>query len=256
MSMYEGSVKRMLADTLQFHPVSGLSPPRTSTNTSAFSIAPLSMTEKVDHVPRWFWQRIDNRKHFLHSLARIFGICNEADWYDVSVSDVLRVRGGRGFLLCYKGSLQRALGELVPEYGWVNWRFVHSRRSPYRKLEYLEWLFGQSSVPRCWFKAFLRPRFLATTSARQPHCLLPASRDFQRLLSAAAQGLVPSWVFRSVERGFWNKEANRRAYLKWLTNTLEITTTDELRSVSRKLLQVNGGAGLLARNRGLLTIKT
>lgn len=78
---------------------------------------------KFKTVPRGFWKEITNRRHFFDWLGVELGIETMADWYRISLTDIVENGGGQMIFGYYSGSPSRALQEVYPEFRWDVFRF-------------------------------------------------------------------------------------------------------------------------------------
>lgn len=71
-------------------------------------------------VPSGYWRCLENQKKCLDWISSQLGIETMNQWFLVKPARVKKVKGARGLLAHYEGSLLKALESLYPEFEWPN----------------------------------------------------------------------------------------------------------------------------------------
>ncbi len=119
------------------------------------------MMWRFGRTPKGFWENDSHHKQFFDRLGTQLGYKEMDDWYNVSQDDIYQ--HGKG-LLChhYNRSPSQALQMVYPEHDWMMWRFVHTPKGYWEKLQTLpgeqkrvvNWLSGKLSIrePSDWYR--------------------------------------------------------------------------------------------------------
>jgi len=103
-------------------------------------------------VSQGFWDSRLNRLEFMEWAADRLHVIQKEDWYHITLRKLEKLRGAGGLLFRYKGSLQRALFDLYPEYNWKPWLFVQVSSGFYENdtnsKNYIQWLAFQLNIKR------------------------------------------------------------------------------------------------------------
>jgi len=238
---------------------------------------------RFERVENCFWADMDNRRRFLEWLGREWlkrKVEEPSDWYHVTFRDVRGAPGGSGFLARYRGSLQRALAELLPEHHWLPWRFSSTARSwwvsPANRRRYLRWLASALHLrsPDDWYRVRVRdlhrfpgsrgllsyyhgslqaalvdlwPRSLTLHTPDSPMSLPP---DLNMVPSESWQ----PWLFDQTSTSFWRRRENCCHYLQWLADRLHISRMTDWQKITDTQLYQWKGAWLLRHSGGLTAL--
>jgi len=202
--------------------------------------------------PQSFWFDVGNHRRYLKWLGKQLGYPEPADWYRLTRSDLV-AHHGAGLFVRYRSSIYDLVTSHFPDETWHPWLFqavplafwkdIANRRA------YLKWLGKQVGFkkPEDWYgiqKSHLeRYRGSGLLSPR-----------YYRSAKDAARELYPEfdwkpWLFGKVAPGFWDKKANRRAYLTWLGDRLGFRRPEDWYRVTWKDFVSNAGATLLSTSR-------
>ncbi len=200
-----------------------------------------------DHPPKHFWDNPANGRRYLEWLGKELGFKEMEDWYRIRVTD-FEMRRGRGLLVRFRFSPIAVLTHFFPDYPWQPWKLgriddkfwdnpTHCRR-------YLEWLGEELGYekPEDWYqltgRSFTRHRGLPLLSRY-------GSSPVTVLKTFMPEHDWKEWLFHRRPRDFWSDRENRRRYLEWLAEVLEIRDADGWGRLRLQQLKENHGRPLL-----------
>jgi len=209
-------------------------------------------------VPNGFWSHESHRKACLEWIGKELNINSLSDWYAIELNDVLKEKQCTlcGMLsLFYKGSLQRALIHLYPEYDWKPWLFSHTKHRFWQELEnrqaFIIWLSKEFQIVKNdqWYSM----KFSNLTEKKGTHSFLQFyGGSIKRALSELClEHQWKPWMFLFSPRSFWSQEINQKQYLQWLADELSIGNHTHWYTISTADIgRLKGGHTLLKRFHG------
>jgi len=164
-------------------------------------------------------------------------------WYSVSVADFNK-NGGKRLLALYDTSPFTLLSSLYPNSHWLPWLFKDPPNSLWEKKEnhkkFLDWLGGQLGYAQRsdWYQ--ITQPVIAQYGG---NALISRYGSLFSLISSVYSDFeyLP-WMFVHVPRGYWKEAKNRRAYVDWLKQQIDV---GEDRALLTRHFQANHGSGLL-----------
>ena len=183
-------------------------------------------------------------------LGDRLGFMREEQWYAITSQDFYANCGSTLLVSHYGGSPSAAVMDYFKQYAWCEWLFAsgaprnfwQTRRNRKRYLVWLGENLGYHSH-NDWYQVSQD-----TFSSHHGAGLL--SQYYRGSPEKALRELFPRtdfkpWLFNRVERGYWRKKANVRAYLAWLAEGLGYKTLDDWYKVTQGDFVLHHGGGLL-----------
>jgi hypothetical protein len=195
-------------------------------------------------VPWGFWTYGPNRRKYMDWLAQRLGFHKVEDWYGVTGKDFRRNFGGR-LLAMFGDSPAAVLKDYRPRHPWKEWLFERAPQNfwddPANQRRYMDWLAKRLRIrrPEDWYRVTVD--HFTTNSGKG---LLA---KFRGSPTAAVKAHLPKyawkeWLFVNAPHGFWENRANRRRYMEWLADKLEICKTEDwYRVTGRAIRRFDGG---------------
>ena len=199
-------------------------------------------------VNKGHWESRINRLFYLRWLEKKLGYKRPEDWYRVRSRDFI-VNRGSSLLLWAKHYPPNVLKELYPGYQWRAWQFHQVSKGFWTKranrLEYLHWLGDKLgfetiedwlNLERLHFENNLGIYLINKIykgDRRKPLKELFPGQDVQH------------WMLRRAPQGFWDQQANRTAYLRWLGKQLNLKTNEDWYSLTVEQVCNHHGGGFL-----------
>lgn len=113
------------------------------------------------------------------------------------------------------------------------------------RIKYMKWLSQQLGIKKAedWFKinksAFYKNRGSGLLACYYGDSPIRALREYQAEITGK------EWLFSSTSQGFWAKRENRKCYLEWLGQELQIKEYEDWYQLTRTVLGNNHGGRLL-----------
>lgn len=202
----------------------------------------------MSKVPQRFWKDPANRRAYMTWLGKKLRFKKNTDWYKLT-KDHFHQNGGDGLLAnYYKNSPILAVRDFKPKVAWDEWLFVEAPQrfwhDPVNRGRYMKWLgktLGYKTADDwCWVK---RSDFIKNAGSA---LLQSGWSPLQLLREAYPDEVWFEWHFYRVPNGFWNKRANRRAYMQWLGQEYcGFTKTTDWAELTREDVRDTGGGTLL-----------
>jgi len=205
---------------------------------------------RFNRAPPGIWKHSHTRKRYMQWLGDRLGFKNEEQWYAITSQDFYANCGSSLLVNHYGGSPSAAVMKHFKEYPWREWLFSSGVprnfwQSKQNRRRYLAWL-GETLGYRSqedWYEVSQE-----LFASHYGSGLL--SQYYRGSPEKALRDLLPNvdfkpWLFNRVERGYWSKIANVRAYLGWLGEKLGFTTLDDWYKVTQSDFVRNRGGSLL-----------
>ena len=185
-----------------------------------------------------YWSNRENRKLFLDWFGKQIGIKKMDDWYQVAIHQFIQ-HGGRGILAKYRDSPSQLLLSTYTEHPWIVWKFdrIPSRYWNQREnqRQYLEWLFGHLGF------RFQEDWYHITVNDLKKNggsTLVHKHRDCP---SELIQTVFPEhnwmpWRFARSPGYCFSSMNNRRLFIKWVTDRLDIHKLEDWYRISLRQL--------------------
>ncbi len=131
-----------------------------------------------------FWDSPANLRSYMDWLGQRLGYRRSEDWYEITIHDFLRNRGGTLMNWHYRGSPASAVIDLVPAQEWCEWKF---RRVPpgfwdaaENRWRYLRWLGREMGFRRTkdWYR--IKARDLVRRHGKELLTRYPSFYDLMR----------------------------------------------------------------------------
>lgn len=204
---------------------------------------------KFKQVYQGYWNEPSNRIAYLRWLEKRLGYKVAEDWKQVKRHDFVRHDGGTMFSTFYHDDPHLVVKELYPEAKVAPWEFhktsVGFWNEPENCRAYLDWLGNRLGFRAMedWYKV-KRNDFYKHNGGG----FIKRFKTAYRALNDAYPDCdwLP-WKFENVPVGFWQDETNRKWYLGWLAEQLELKSADDWQSLTAKDLRQNSGDRLLPK---------
>jgi len=204
---------------------------------------------RFQQVPAGFWNKRANRRRYMGWLGEQLGFHRPEDWYQLSTAQLIQ-HHGRPLLLKFRGLPLAIVKDYLPHEPWLEWRFQQvpngfwDQRANRRR--YLNWLGAQLGFhhPEDWYQ-------LSSQHLRRWHGGRLLAK-FEGSPLAIVKDYLPrrpwqEWRFASVPNSFWDDSANRRHYLDWLGQHLELRRPEDWYRLGNRDFIRCGGHGLVKR---------
>jgi len=197
--------------------------------------------------PIRFWHDRRNHRRYMKWLGQQLGIQRPSDWYGVTNRDFNEHKGG-ALLLHYDSTVSQAIMSYLPRYDWKEWLFDKTPKGFWEtranRKRYVTWLGKELRFRRMndWYA-------VTGEDFDNNH-----GKELLRFYGASPVEVLKDcfpghtwneWIFARVPRGFWDKRANRRRYVRWLGRKLRIRKPEDWHKVRRQDFLDNYGGGLL-----------
>jgi hypothetical protein len=155
-------------------------------------------------------------------------------------------RGGGGTMEYYNNSVLDALEAVYPEYDW--------NPSLYQRVAETYWTFEKK---RRHFDRLAESRNIITQLDWYSVSVKNLDDSYRKMLKEYKYSIMKGlehvypeytwyfWMFDNCPRGYWKKKENRRKYLMWLAEELQIEDYTQWYSVRKSELLKRGGRGML-----------
>jgi hypothetical protein len=225
-----------------------------------FGHKPIDLVRELHPRQRWnawlfkqvcqgFWADKSARVDYLQWLGKQLSYKCTEDWLQVTREAFASHGGAALFDEHYRGDPAIAARELFPEREWFPWEFnqvpVGFWKEATNCRAYLEWVAGRMQFKTMddWYRI------------RRADFRVHRGNGFIKRFKMPYLGLrfaypdydwLP-WRFENVPVGFWHDESNRRWYLAWLGQQLQLPTADQWQRLSAEQLRTHKGGGLIAK---------
>ncbi len=200
-------------------------------------------------VPNGFWDVRQNRLRYFSWLGSRCGFLAAEDWYALRKHHFQRNSGGGLLRNRYRSSVQNAMADFLPDYGWKPWLFGGSPNGYWKvqanRATYLDWLGKQLKISQTtdWYNVTGADFF-------NHHGGGLLNGEFNGCVQSVLSDYLPeyrwrAWLFRSVPQSFWKHIGNRQEYVFWLGKRLGFRKPGDWFRLTRDHFCQNGGAGLL-----------
>lgn len=115
---------------------------------------------RFSHVPRGYWESLENRRECLEWLGRRLGVKGMEDWYKFGHAEVVRCGGG-GLLRHFGYCLGDVLSSVYPSHEWQPWKFMRAPEGtwmePENRKRFVGWLGKELKVESLeeWYRISL-----------------------------------------------------------------------------------------------------
>lgn len=189
---------------------------------------------KFNRLPHGWWNKQENQKRFLESLAKELGLKELDDYYlKIRTSDIENAKGS-GFLRFYGYSIGKALMTLYPEHKWRLWRFGWVPNGFWgetkNQREFFDFAAIQLNIKTLseWYKIPKSEIERLGGSGLLDHF---GGYLFFALTSAYPEHQWKAWMFDRVPNGFWKNKENQLSYFDHLAKELNINNLEEWKKV-------------------------
>ena len=137
----------------------------------------------------------------------------------------------------YDNNLAKMVMELMPEYPWIEWKFLSVPRIYWESMEnqkkFINWIAKELKIESMdqWYQ--LRADDYVKNGGRD---LMNIYKTPLKLLST----LFPDypwlpWRFGFVQKGYWENPENRKLFVEWLYKELNLQSLDDWYKVTEKV---------------------
>jgi hypothetical protein len=187
-----------------------------------------------------FWDQTENQKEFMDWLGKEMGINKKEEWLKLSKKD-FEEKGGTGLLYKYGGSIYRLIQAVYPD--------------KQKERQFVDWLGKELGFKQMddWYKLTVKD-IKENGGARLLHKYQQSPSKFVQSLFSDYKWLP--WKFDSSQtEGFWNQQKNQKQFMNWLGNELGFKQMDDWYQITGKIIEENGGVGLLQKyNNSLIEV--
>ena len=172
--------------------------------------------------PNGFWASPDNRRRYMEWLGKELGYEKPEDWYKIS-KDLILKNHGKALLPVSEHSYHHALKEFYPNYDWKEWLFAAAPNkfwgSPENRRKYMKWLGKELGYekPEDWYqisKDLFEKNYGGSFLNEFGVSPIKAVKEFHPNYD------WKEWLFKNLNRNFWERSKNRRRYMEWLGREL------------------------------------
>lgn len=197
--------------------------------------------------PKDYWDSSHREREHVQWVGEQLGVKTLDDWHSIDIADVRGLLDS-GLFRKYEGSLYLLLCGVYPQYRWQAWRLGGPVIDGFwddlaRRRDYFAWLGGKLRVEGMegWYGvrasdvrrnggAGLLDRFGGLANA---------------MVATFPDHVWQAWRFEAVPKGFWEEGRNRRDYLDWLGEGLDVARLEDWKKVTVGQIQERGGGELL-----------
>ena len=200
--------------------------------------------------PQSYWRSEKNRKAYMTWLGKRLGFTKLDDWYGLTQQH-FRDNGGNGLLAnYYRNSPVDAVCEFKPNRQWDEWKFHATPQGFWSKKvnrkRYMDWLSKRLRIrkPEDWYRV-TRQDFYEHDGAVFLKWYKDSSPQGALKEYMPKYGWKP-WLFTRVPNGYWEEPKHRKAYVKWLGQTLGYKKAADWYNLTRDDIKRSGGGALLS----------
>lgn len=201
------------------------------------------------NIPSGYWSK-KNQRSFMEWLASELGYKNFDDWYNITSLEIQN-RGGASLLAKHYGdSPSEMVCSIFEEHEWRRERFIRVPNGYWDNTQNQR-LFMDNLSNEFGYKK-KEDWYNVTFQKIQQHGGSTILSKYEESPSLLLQSVYPEhhwnlFKFKTVPRNFWDEQKNQIDFLDDLGKTLGLKDMNGWYSVTKKEIQDNGGAGLIAK---------
>jgi hypothetical protein len=191
-------------------------------------IAMIAACKSSTHIDKCIPYNIEKIYLKMEKLCNDMSIQIPDNWYNISKQTIIH-HNGIQLLDCFDNVYQMVT-ILYPDYDWHVWKFDHlplewwNNKQNQRK--YLDWFSKELDIGYHNMMMFIDPNELYSRNGR--HLYNMYDKNLYNMISQIYNEYDwQPWRFGRVCRGFWNSIKNRRNFVTWMTERLDIHRPDD-----------------------------